>query len=53
MNKSVEPIASTSKAASMGLEGSALLLPTGVKKTSRVFKTSVKNKGVAVPDAIV
>ena len=35
---SVEPVASTSRAANKGLEGSTHLLSTRVKKTSRVVK---------------
>ena len=42
---SVEPIASTSK-------GSALLLLTGVKRTSQVPKPPVQRKGVGVPSSM-
>ena len=51
-DESLEPIASTSKIASKSLEGSAPLLPTGVKNTSRVFKPPVKSKGVVVPSSM-
>ena len=37
-----EPIFSASKATSKGVEGTAPLLPIGVKKTFRVFQPPVK-----------
>ena len=51
-NRNSEPIASISQSTNKGLKDSAALLPTRVKKTSRVFKSSVKSIGVGVPSSV-
>ena len=42
----------TFQGVSKGHEGSVPLLPSGVKKTSCVFKAAVKSKGVGVPSSL-